>query len=422
VQIAIRPYVTTGVAIVGATALLVAPLTVTPQDVQVPAVPTVAMAVQPASLVTDLLDSWQTLFDAVGTSLGGGLVNLPGVPVPIGDPGLFPFIGGFPAQTLALIQNVIDGNVSIPAALSTLIYGLAYPLPVVVGVVPPGIPVLATASLLSILATPIAAAIADILPDALSGPFLQAFSALGDVVVRVLSILPTPLPPFPQPAAMALTAKIAPQPTGIQAVLAALQQSAQGTATLLGSLPDELVTLGKLVINNPSLLPGAISTLANGLLSPNPKVPSLFNVALGPLINVVLSQPSPIGGADGVATKVVTALGQVITGVLKNLPAPLPPQKAAIATLSLTGGKDQPEGLGALPNLHRPVLKLNIKRDNLSAADKTDDAQDGAKAPGTGLANHRLGAGKVSVRDVIKRVTGHDNAKLKAKDKAGATA
>jgi hypothetical protein len=139
----------------------------------------------------DFIGGFETLFEALVVALGGG--TLPGMP-PIIDPGLFPALLGLPEQLLALFEGVIDDPATLPNALSNLVYSLFYPLPVPTG--PPGAPLL-TASLLSIVATPIVGAIAQILPPELSGPFLEAFTAIGNVVVDLLGILPNPGPPFP---------------------------------------------------------------------------------------------------------------------------------------------------------------------------------------------------------------------------------
>ena len=77
-QLSLRPYVTTGVALVGASVLVAAPISPTPPDVKI-AMPaeSVALAqssaeVELASVITDLLGAFNELSVAVGQGIGGG--------------------------------------------------------------------------------------------------------------------------------------------------------------------------------------------------------------------------------------------------------------------------------------------------------------------------------------------------------------
>jgi hypothetical protein len=240
-KVSARSYLTYGIATLGATALVAAPITpITPTAPDV--VRPVQRAVGNAALVQDLdldalnleavldLDSLdldgllellpgmsaggigdslggivEDFIDALGIAIGGGIVfiTVPGVPVPVPviDPGLLTSLSMLPTALVGFIEGVIANPASLPNALSGLIYGLVYPLPLPVG--PGG--ALVTVSLLSVVLLPIATALQDNLPPALAGPFAEIFGAVGQVVVDLLGLLPNPGPPFGPSLAAATT-------------------------------------------------------------------------------------------------------------------------------------------------------------------------------------------------------------------------
>ncbi|MGV0793427.1 hypothetical protein [Mycolicibacterium sp. XJ1819] len=118
----LRPYLTTGVAIVGASAIAVAPIQFTPQDVQVPN-PTVQLA-PPVELAASEIEDAINQLTFVGAEV---LVSLAKLPAPlvaqlldmepeeaetflaIGSLGLFgPLISG-PGGVGAAVQDIVDG-------------------------------------------------------------------------------------------------------------------------------------------------------------------------------------------------------------------------------------------------------------------------------------------------------------------------
>ena len=78
-QLSLRPEVTAGVAIVGASVLVAAPIAPAPPDVKIPMpAESVALAqssaeVELASVITDLLSAFDELSVAIGQGLGGGM-------------------------------------------------------------------------------------------------------------------------------------------------------------------------------------------------------------------------------------------------------------------------------------------------------------------------------------------------------------
>jgi hypothetical protein len=73
-QLGLKPYVTNGIVIVGAAALVAAPITISPPDIGSP-IPVAerAMAVEPKALVNDLLDAFAAVSDATGETISNAL-------------------------------------------------------------------------------------------------------------------------------------------------------------------------------------------------------------------------------------------------------------------------------------------------------------------------------------------------------------
>jgi hypothetical protein len=358
--------------------------------------------------VGDLTGAFSTLLSAVGVSIGGGIITLPtpAMPIPVNVPGLFGFIGAAPERLLEITQGVIGGTIPLPSALSTIVYSLVYPLPV-----SPGPPIPIAASLLSIVALPVVAALADILPPDAAGPFLEAFGAVGDVIVRALGILPAPLPPFPQPTMMFTAAEsVVEQPTGLEGVLGAVRLAAEGVLDDLGDLPEGIQLIVRGVIDNPATAPLAIVRLANtGIDGIQDAIAPIAGAFIGAL-------PEGLRASAGMAFQ---RLGAAIDGVQQDIEdAVAPPAETRVAGNQLQStaanldatadaGQDQVDGPEVKPKKHRQMVNLNVFKVNPLDQDDEDE-QVGANAAGdegTTTVKHRPGFGKTPVRDLVNRIT-----------------
>jgi hypothetical protein len=320
---------------------------------------------------------------------------------------------------LSLIQGVLDGDVAVPTALSTFIYGLVYPSPVVVGAGP----TLATASLLAIVATPIVTALAQTLPPALAGPLVEAFGALGGVIVRALGVLPAPLPPFPAPTMMLTSNTFDAGARGIAPavvdpfpdrdpgdVFDAVRGAAEGVLANAEALPAGVALIVKTIAARPELAPvllaGAVNAQINGLQQ------ALEPIAGALIGNLPRALRAPVG----------QALGQVnaaIDGFQAHLQDAVTPDAVAVKKQSVgIAGANQAavEGPQDAPKKHRQRVELNVFK--LNPLDQNNkDANGAAQVGSTGgtatTPKHGLGFGKTPVQDLVKRVlgglTGNDN-------------
>jgi hypothetical protein len=91
------------------------------------------------------------------------------------------------------------------------------------------------------------------------------------------------------------------------------------TAYYLGYLPADLEATFESAIQNPSEIPGLVSNLVYGLLSPSY---GLLGSLLGNVAAPFVTLPGPIGE---LATNIVTAISNGIDGALSLLPAPISP-------------------------------------------------------------------------------------------------
>jgi hypothetical protein len=91
------------------------------------------------------------------------------------------------------------------------------------------------------------------------------------------------------------------------------------TAYYLGYLPADLEATFESAIQNPSEIPGLVSNLVYGLLSPSY---GLLGSLLGNVAAPFITLPGPIGE---LATNIVTAISNGIDGALSLLPAPISP-------------------------------------------------------------------------------------------------
>lgn len=380
-QLALRPYVTTGVAIVGASVLVAAPITVTPPDIQIakPA-ESVQIAqrtanVELTSLVSDLL----TAFNTVATA-GGNTAQV-----------LLDATGKLPGSVALLVQAAIDNPELIPNLASALVYGFVNPFPVagtvplpgppdfsllvqlfgaispVIGLLPPPLgpsgmnPGIVTeisvrllgvlADALGVLPDPIPAlpalgqAAADLpafITD-LSGAFSALASALGisigggDYVIEIpFQVLPPPAPP----------------------VIISVPIPIQGAAPFIGQAPALLLAVLGAAVDNPEDIPGLFSFVVNRLVGfPDLTDPDalealitgaaptslLLSLSLPTILTLAQILPPPLGGSvldvltggdPGLILSASIGLGTVLNELLGFLPDPVSPFPSSLASSS----------------------------------------------------------------------------------------
>ena len=177
--VALRSYITTSVAIIGASVLVAAPVA---QPTHGLALPQHTLAVEPMSLASDLLDDVAVIAQAVGTTA----YLIAQIPVVM------------PRTLAKVIADASDNPRDIPGLLSFMAHCVLLPEPYADygGEFP----------LLYRLTAPTISALATILPPPLgSGPgadepglVLTAWSVVSDIIKRALALLPEAVIPPPQ--------------------------------------------------------------------------------------------------------------------------------------------------------------------------------------------------------------------------------
>jgi hypothetical protein len=114
------------------------------------------------------------------------------------------------------------------------------------------------------------------------------------------------------------------------------------TVNYLGMLPANLVAAFESALQTPTQIPGLISYLVHGLLSPDPEV-GLLGKLLNNVVDPFTWLPGPIGQtsdtAVGLANQIRNVIAGVVNGLLSFLPPPvrpsaLPPSDDALTVLN----------------------------------------------------------------------------------------
>jgi hypothetical protein len=523
-HVALRPYVTTGVAIVGASVLVAAPMQPTPPDIQV-ANP-VAQVERSVQLTANEIENAVNQLVFAATKAGVSIAQLTtplvaqilGIPeqqaaifLAVGTIGLFgPLISGTGAVGTALqdivdsdgleelvlnfigapgtiIDGVVNGNYGPNLAplilgtnLITILAGglinegnLPFPIPTLPPYTVPGtIPTLqglieqlfglfspaAAMSAPAVSAAALAPAPDSTVEDGINALLFQ-ITKVGLNVVELAAPLVAPILGVSEDQAKAFLALGAlgfagPLISGTGAVGTALQNviNSDGLGELVTNLIGAPGTVIDGVVNGgygPNLqpllpfLPKAIPVVIPGvgpILVPVTAVfaPGLINnpgYTYNPLLQGLGVQPNGSGFnlITPSTTTTLQGLVQQLFGALPSAGSATPFAASAgtqelktasteggIQTNLVQGGSDSEgsdEGPEVTPKKHRPRVELNVLKFNpLDPRGKKGDSTDVSDSDGksdSGPAAHRLGDGKVgsiSVRDVIKRVTGHDDA------------
>jgi hypothetical protein len=259
-QLALRPYVTTGIVIVGASALVAAPLTISPSALNPPAV-----AIAPtASAVDQATNGFDTLFTNGGKS-AEVLLNA---------------FGEFPDGVSRAFLAAVDDPHVLPSLGSAFLYGFLNPAP-------------GSHSVLADLAAQIPSS-----PE--TAVLLNAFRALGAVVAHSLSQLPSP-----GQGAIAMNAVHLPHVVDVvtndlEIAGAKFGESAAFTAAFIGDLPGDFVDFVHAAAANPGNIP---ALLTNTSLR---EMTELGDAVFGPMVCLLRdTMPAPFGGPQGLIVKAV---------------------------------------------------------------------------------------------------------------------
>ena len=209
-QLSLRPYVTTGVAIVGASVLVAAPITPAPPDVKI-AMPAESVAVAPERRrsrtgIGDHRPVWARSTNCPLPSAKGSVagMRLPS-PFPVAETnGVAGWIGVLPALTLASLQAALDNPRNIPGLASYNIYtllaapGALFPPPSPYTLSLSGRLILAVRQRISPHHRRLGRGAARS-PLRRIGPLSET---LGEVIAKALAVLPDPINPYlPPPSA-----------------------------------------------------------------------------------------------------------------------------------------------------------------------------------------------------------------------------
>jgi hypothetical protein len=128
---------------------------------------------------------------------------------------------------------------------------------------------------------------------------------------------------------------------------------AWNTVNYLGYLPANLEATLESAIPTPAQIPGLVSNLVYGLLSPDPQI-GLFGKLLNNVVDPFTWLPAPIGYSSdamvGLAYQIRDIVAGVVNGILSVLPAPVTPSalpSGAGAVLGPRGGLAAGKGASA---------------------------------------------------------------------------
>jgi hypothetical protein len=162
--------------------------------------------------------------------------------------------------------------------------------------------------------------LAGLLPSSLSADIINAVNGIADAINDALAGLPNA-----DPGGVALVDFLA---TDIGRTFNAVNLAVTAPAYMLsnivsylGYLPVNLEATLESAIQNPSEIPGLVSNLAYGLLSPDPNV-GLLGILLQNASDPLTTLPGPIGE---LANNIVIAISNGILGALSLLPPTITP-------------------------------------------------------------------------------------------------
>jgi hypothetical protein len=226
------------------------------------------------------------------------------------------------------------------------------------------------------------ARLADLLPYPLGpsatepGLILDGGKIFGDVFNSVLGQLADPLPGFEAVNAVMDDTVLGGAIVAGHLAARAPMNMAWNSANYLGYLPANLEASLESAIQRPDEIPGLVSKLVHGLLSPDAQV-GLFGKLLDNAVDPFTWLPAPIGYSSdamvGLANQTRDAIAGVMSGVLTALPAPVTPSAlpsgagAELGPRGLPGAKGDEKGSDATTSNTRP--RLSQSTDKVAASD-----------------------------------------------------
>ncbi|WP_101949878.1 hypothetical protein [Mycobacterium sp. 3519A] len=292
-QLSLKPYVTNGIVIAGAAALVAAPITISPPDISQPiAVAERTIAVEQKALVNDLLDAFALVADATGETISNAIF----------------FVGVEPNFEARWVQALIH-NPGLAASIAS------------------GVVTLELLDLLDI-PSPLIGALTYLLPAQLGQPIADAYAALFEFIDpgRLGGLLPDPTAGINAINSALLSPLVDNLTNGIATAFDSVGVSIWGGLGFLGAAPNAVLSVAQSAIANPGDIPGLASFLAYSLINPfsNPvPIDSLYSLGIEPVIDGVIKTAVPPIGSLVAAVK--NGLDGALTAVLNALPAPVAP-------------------------------------------------------------------------------------------------
>src|SRR5689334_18906356 len=292
-QLSLKPYVTNGIVIAGAAALVGAPVVISPPDISRPvAVAERTIAVEQKALINDLLDGFAATLDATGETISNALF----------------FVGVEPNFEARWVRALID-NPGLAASIASAVV---------------------TLELLDLfdIPSPLINTITGLLPPVLGQPIADAYAAIFQFIDpgRLGGVLPDPTAGINAINAAVLSPLVDNLTNGFLTAVDSVGVSIWGGLMFAGQAPNTLLSVAQSAINTPADIPGLASYLAYSLINPfsNPvAIDSIYSLAIEPLIDgVIKTAVPPIGG---VVAAVKNGLDGALTAVLNALPAPVFP-------------------------------------------------------------------------------------------------
>jgi hypothetical protein len=311
--ISVRPHTRFAAALVAAGVVSAASV------VNMPAHPTMSLGVANASAITDALSSF-----GKGVEVATSLVQIH-VDATISVP--------FEA-TLALMAAAQNPTLA-PNVLSYLVQRFVNPAVGPPITAYPWETEQAVALLASLLPYPLGPSATD------QGLINQGRFAFADVFNSVLGQLPDPLPGFEAVQTVMNDTVLGGAVVAGQLAARAPLYMAVNIVNYLGNLPVNLEATLESAIASPNQIPGLISNLVYGLLSPNASV-GLFGQLLNNAVDPFTWLPAPIGYGSATDTGQANQLRDAITGALGGFLSMLPAAVTPSALPTPTASDSQP--------------------------------------------------------------------------------
>jgi hypothetical protein len=295
-QLSLKPYVTNGLVIAGAAALVAAPIAISPPDLPQPIVAAErAIAVEPKALINDLLNGFASVSDATGETIANALS----------------FVGDEPNFAARWVQALIQ-NPELAASIASWVV---------------------TAELLDFVGIPdpLITTVAGQLPPQLGQLISQAYVDLLNFIDpgRLGGLLPDPTDGMNAVNSAVLPPLIDSLTTGFAQAFESVGLSIWGGLLFAGQTPNTVLSVAQSAFNNPADIPGLASFVAYSLINPfsNPvPIDSFYSLAIEPLIDGTIAiAPPPVGGTAGLVAAVKNSLDNALTAILDALPAPVVP-------------------------------------------------------------------------------------------------